>query len=877
MFDKLKTALGGMVSLQQWFIWRLEWDATKGKYTKQPANLAGNSWPISAQDPANWTTFDTAATAVQALGFNQDRTIGYALGFFLTTNSGYWFLDIDKCVNNGQLTPLAQQLCAMFPNAAWEWSSSQQGLHVFGRGTPPPHSKKNVELNLEFYTDQRGIAFGYGDAQGTADIDHTEALNYVCPTFFPFKGALHGDLLPAVGPRADWKGPTDDTELLSLMLRTRSAAAQFGTKASFADLWNNNTAVLNHVYGPDSDSERDMALLQHLAFWTGCDRERIYRLAMQSSMVRDKWHTRRNDGDWLAYSINNAVDRQTEVFQQRDRVVPDDLYRTQQPAQDASGIPIVTESDATPGAIQAVTELISAEQLQQSERLMDMVGEAVDIADMHNRVIPAIRAAGLLPALLPRLEGAVNKRLDMWDAKLPVAKLRALLNPPLAAKADLEAPSFIGDHVYVTNGDKFYRMHTGIEMTAASFRATYNRYMPVRDGGMREDAAQWALERWEMPVVDALMYRPGFPAVFEWQAQHFANKYCPATIPATAAHYTELGTRGISRFVKHIEVLMGGRPELVSHLFDFMAHNVQYPGVKIRHCPIIKGIEGDGKSLISNVMAAALGWGNVTPVGPETVNNNGGFTDWAHGSAVTCFEELMIVGRDRYRVSNLIKPFITNNVVTINPKGGRPLKVFNTSNQIAFTNFNDAIPIATKDRRWLVIFTPFTDLAELCAVLGVTDLNIEHYDHIFASLEHCAGEWRKYFLDYPISKEFNPNRPAQHTAEKIAMTNSGLDDAELVAREIVGEGGYGINGKVLSSNCLSGQLTMRSKLESFDLPKTTALSHMLTRMGYSQIAPVKWDGKTHRVWVKGGERMTPDLIREALDATKPTMQGAEIQ
>jgi len=872
-YAQLKVAIGGMAHLPQWFIWRLDWDATEQKYKKQPATLDGSKWPISAKDPANWTTFDAATAAVERLGMSVDRTSGYTLGFYLTANSGYWFLDIDKCVNNGELTPLAQQLVAQFPGAAIEWSSSRAGLHLFGRGYIPPHSMKNTDLNLEFYSDVRGIAFGFGDANGSADTHHDQAVNYVVSTYFP--PALHdGMLLPAVGPREDWRGPTDDAELLALALRSRSAGAMFGTKASFADLYNDNRAVLDHVYGPDSDSERDMAMFSHLAFWTGCDRERMYRIAAASARPRDKWWTKRPGGDWLSYSIDRQVEKQGEVYQRAEREVPNDLYQTAAtPAAAPTGITIVAESygDGT-ATLSTPADLIGPEQLASVEKLLDMVGESPDVADIHNRVIPAVRSAAILPALLPRLENAINKRLDMWDAKLPVAKLRALLNPPLAAQADAEAPEFVQEHVYVTNGDKFFRLDTANEMTRTGFNARYNRYMPLRDGGQREDAAQWCLERWEMPVVDGTMYRPGHPQVFGWEGQTWANNYSPATIPAVASYYTELGTRGITKFVQHVEALMGGRPELVTHLFDFIAHNVQYPGVKIRHCPIIKGIEGDGKSIISNVLAAALGWANVTPVGPETVNNSGGFTDWAHGSAVTCFEELMITGRDRYRVSNLIKPFVTNNVVTINPKGGKPKKVFNTSNQIAFTNFNDAIPIANKDRRWLVIFTPFADLADLATVLGVGDLQKDHFDHIFAALEQCPTEWRKYFMDYPISKDFNANKPAMWTEEKDVMGNSGLDDAELVAREIVSEGGYGITSAVLSSNCLSNLLNIRSKLESFEIPRTSALSHMLTRMGYGQIKPVKWDGRTHRVWVKGGVRFNSQQVREYLDATKPTIE-----
>jgi P4 family phage/plasmid primase-like protien len=122
-------------------------------------------------------------------------------------------------------------------------------------------------------------------------------------------------------PCPEWRGPTDDDELIRRALRSQSGAAAFSNKASFADLWNANEEALSHTYpaeGRSYDASRaDAALAQHLAFWTGKDCERIHRLMGQSKLVRDKWDRE----DYLPRTILGAVSRQIDVFQAASTLV----------------------------------------------------------------------------------------------------------------------------------------------------------------------------------------------------------------------------------------------------------------------------------------------------------------------------------------------------------------------------------------------------------------------------------------------------------------------------------------------------------------------------------------------------------------------------
>ncbi|GEM_PF-729646 len=314
---KLHDALGGMRSIPQFFLWRLTWNEAEGKYNKMPCSPGGT--PLQgegngASAPHNWMTYTAAVNAQAALPTTEQTK--YALGFWLTADTGYWFFDIDKAVIASGLHPFASDLVARtFPGVLVEWSSSGKGLHLIGRAPQiPTHRSKPPReiaaqlkpMELEFYTDGRGIAFGLsGEANGSADT--VCDVGPLCAAYFPPRPEIEA------GVRPEWRGPADDAVLIERMLHARiSAAAAFGGKASLPQLW---AGQASH------DSESDMALCAHLAFWTGCDEDRMRRLALMSGLKRDKWFERRVDTDYLGFTIRNAAAGTNNVYQEPARTL----------------------------------------------------------------------------------------------------------------------------------------------------------------------------------------------------------------------------------------------------------------------------------------------------------------------------------------------------------------------------------------------------------------------------------------------------------------------------------------------------------------------------------------------------------------------------
>ena len=360
-------ALTGMRAIRQWVVYVLVPSATRANKTdKIPLHHATGS-AAGVTDPNSWTDVHTAAAAARRWGAT------FGVGFVFTEGCGYWFVDIDSCLIDGAWTPFATATCSALAGCAVEVSSSGKGLHLFGRGAVPPHSSKNAENHAELYTSGRFCAVSGAHLSGSCDVDLTAAIGRLATTYFPAR--VGGGLaIPEDGPRADWRGPTDDDDLIRRALMSRSAASVFGAgRASFADLWHADEAALGRAYPADANSHEpydrssaDAALAQMLCFWTGCDIARIERLMRQSKLVREKWDDR---GDYLVgRTITNACRMQRDVLKDK----PTQVELTEIP-------PSAPEARMT--AVQGSTFAGRADQ----ERLF---AGCVYVVDLHRVLVP---------------------------------------------------------------------------------------------------------------------------------------------------------------------------------------------------------------------------------------------------------------------------------------------------------------------------------------------------------------------------------------------------------------------------------------------------------------------------------------------------------
>jgi putative DNA primase/helicase len=114
-------------ALDQWDCYKLE--TVEGKKTKVPYNPATGQRADSTKSDS-WVAFNAALAAYQDLGIYD------GICFFLTRESGIVFIDLDNCINDGEIEPWALEIVKRF-NSYTERSQSGRGLHILIKGVKP--------------------------------------------------------------------------------------------------------------------------------------------------------------------------------------------------------------------------------------------------------------------------------------------------------------------------------------------------------------------------------------------------------------------------------------------------------------------------------------------------------------------------------------------------------------------------------------------------------------------------------------------------------------------------------------------------------------------------------------------------------------------
>src|ERR1700747_662 len=302
------TALLDALSTRVMFVmYRVE-PRADGKTDKIPSHpLTGKGYPddpkrqhgIDGQNPSQWMLPHTAlAWAAQWNLAKPPGVLFYGVGLVIYEGCGIAFIDLDGCRDtNGGWMPHVLNFESRFPGAYRETSFSGTGRHIFCSyaNIKPVHGTRNKLYKMEAYTKARFAALTGDEAEGSVFADCTVPLAAFLGEFFPEHPEPEHGVEWTSAPVAEWKGPQDSEQLIAKAIRSVSPRAVFGAGAAFGGLWMANSEILARAFPPQSShqtwgySEADQALANHLAFWTGNDCERMWRLMQKSKLRRDKW------------------------------------------------------------------------------------------------------------------------------------------------------------------------------------------------------------------------------------------------------------------------------------------------------------------------------------------------------------------------------------------------------------------------------------------------------------------------------------------------------------------------------------------------------------------------------------------------------------
>lgn len=252
-----------------WVLWKLE-DGKKKPYSANYNGLA------SSTKAHTWASYGKALQRLEYGDYN-------GLGFVFREGSGLVFIDLDHCITEeGDLSPFAEEVLALFPETYTEYSQSESGLHIVCRGTIP-RAYKSAEI--EIYSSGRYMAFT-GNAYTAAEpAAAQQALDTLIERY---KLTAVEKTAPAV-----YSAPMtlSDQDIIDRASRGGNAAA---FSALFAGDWS----------GYKSQSEADLRLVSILLYYSG-NEEQVGRIFLASGLGKRQKATQ---GEYLQRTIQTAAE-----------------------------------------------------------------------------------------------------------------------------------------------------------------------------------------------------------------------------------------------------------------------------------------------------------------------------------------------------------------------------------------------------------------------------------------------------------------------------------------------------------------------------------------------------------------------------------------
>lgn len=417
---------------------------------------------------------------------------------------------------------------------------------------------------------------------------------------------------------------------------------------------------------------------------------------------------------------------------------------------------------------------------------------------------------------------------------------------------------------FLSGDNEFYHIPTGRVMGVNAFNLamapiTGPVQIPTKDGvtEKRYPAAKTLIEFLNGTVAHSTMYRPDLQDQLHVMSGGipFINSYMGKSVPKADPDWQ--GKPAWRLCERHILNILGEPGRLI---IQWMAHNVQKPGVKILWAPIIVGVQGDGKTTLAKMLTAAMGKMNVSPVSPETMFSD--FTGWAEGSCVKVLEEIRVHGNSRHDAMNKLKPLITNDAVEVVRKGKDGKQVKNVTNYMALTNYMDALALDEGDRRWGVFKTKFDDRATMLA-----EFDKGYWDALHGAIDAEPEVIRGWLLNVPLDT-FDRVAGPEITAHKQAMIQSTRTPDQIDVEEAIDLGFHGVTENLLATDCLN-QAILSATAQRLNGKR---LMVALEAAGWVRIPKTfKWKGANRRLWFKKSSLLgaaSASELRAILDASE---------
>lgn len=345
---------------------------------------------------------------------------------------------------------------------------------------------------------------------------------------------------------------------------------------------------------------------------------------------------------------------------------------------------------------------------------------------------------------------------------------------------------------------------TGEILKSEQFNATYGGYVFQLEANTSGKTTRKAWEAFtesqaiRYPIATTTCFRPLLEAgvLLHEGERTLVNTYIPITTPSNPGD--------AEPFLNHmLKVIPVENDRAI--LLAYMAACVQHKGDKFQWAPLIQGVEGNGKTLFSRCVEAAIGERYTHMPPADQIAEK--FNAWLFDKLFIGVEDIY-VPEHRNEVIEILKPMITARRLSKRDMGVGQHMQDVCANFIFNSNHKDAVRKTQNDRRFAIFYT-----AQQCkADLADSGMDGGYFPRLYSWLEKCGGYAivTNYLENYIIPVELNPALNAGGYAINAPVTSStdeaieeSLGPIEQEVLEAISEGRIGFRGGWVSSIALN--------------------------------------------------------------------------
>lgn len=290
----LPDELSILTALKNWVAWKFE--VVDGKNKKVPYNPK-TGYRAQPNNPDTWSSYLDACSLAEK--FSND-TPNCGIGFMFSEGCGYLGVDLDHCIDdNGSLSDIAAEIVNKLDSYT-EVSPSGKGLHILCAWHSSLDSlgseRRNDNLGLEIYDNGRYFTVTgnpYRDAKPINDC------SLVIPDIYRKYWIPQSESTPhttTVDNSDSWKyKPENDSDILQRMFNSPVNGDKI------------RRLYEGDISGYNSQSEADLALCNHLAFYTRGNQALMDSLFRISALMRTKWDELHGAQTYGQMTIDRAI------------------------------------------------------------------------------------------------------------------------------------------------------------------------------------------------------------------------------------------------------------------------------------------------------------------------------------------------------------------------------------------------------------------------------------------------------------------------------------------------------------------------------------------------------------------------------------------